>query len=179
VRLAFTFATEADAPEIAATRVAAGQRLTATHGHGHWSAGATERSVLAGIRSARVLMARRGRKLAGTLLLQTKRPWAIDASYFTPARRPIYLLNMAVAPAMQRMGVGRALLERAAAIAREWPGDAIRLDAYDAAAGAGGFYACCGYREVGRVTYRTVPLIYYELLLRAPAKFAETLTQRR
>jgi GNAT superfamily N-acetyltransferase len=72
---------------------------------------------------------------------------------------------MAVAPAVQRMGVGRALLEQAAAVAREWPGDAIRLDAYDAAAGAGGFYASCGYREVGRVTYRTVPLIYYERLL--------------
>lgn len=165
VRLAFTFATEADAAEIAAMRVAAGQQLTATHGHGHWSGGATERGVVAGIRSARVLMARRGRTLAGTLLLQTKKPWAIDASYFTPARRPLYLLNMAVAPTMQRMGIGRALLVRAAAVAREWPGDAIRLDAYDAVAGAGGFYASCGYREVGRVTYRTVPLIYYELVL--------------
>ena len=72
---------------------------------------------------------------------------------------------MAVAPTMQRKGVGRALLKHAAAVAREWPGDAIRLDAYDAAAGAGRFYARCGYREVGRVIYRTVPLIYYEFLL--------------
>ena len=141
IRLAFAVATEADAAEIAAMRAAAGEHLTATFGHGHWSGGATERGVLAGIRSARVLMARRGRKLAGTLLLQTKKPWAIDASYFTPARRPLYLLNMAVSPAMQRMGVGRALLRHAAAVARASPGDVIRLDAYDAAAGAGGFYA--------------------------------------
>jgi hypothetical protein len=50
-------------------------------------------------------------------------------------------------------------------VARAWPSQAIRLDAYDADAGAGGFYAKCGFREVGRVTYRTVPLIYFELLL--------------
>jgi len=48
---------------------------------------------------------------------------------------------------------------------REWPGDAIRLDAYDADAGAGGFYSNCGFREVGRVNYRGTPLVYYELLL--------------
>jgi hypothetical protein len=53
----------------------------------------------------------------------------------------------------------------AARIARDWPADAIRLDAYDAPAGAGGFYATCGYTEVGRVRYRGTPLIYYELLL--------------
>jgi hypothetical protein len=32
------------------------------------------------------------------------------------------------------------------------------------AAGSGSFYAKCGYREVGRVTYRSVPLRYFELL---------------
>jgi hypothetical protein len=51
------------------------------------------------------------------------------------------------------------------AIARAWPADAVRLDAYDAPAGAGGFYARCGYRERGRVTYRGVPLIYFEHVL--------------
>lgn len=50
------------------------------------------------------------------------------------------------------------------AVARAWPSQAIRLDAYDSAAGAAGFYAGCGCREVGRVTYRRVPLIYFELL---------------
>jgi hypothetical protein len=50
-------------------------------------------------------------------------------------------------------------------VARAWPSQAIRLDAYDATAGAGRFYLKCGFREVGRVTYRKVPLIYFELLL--------------
>jgi hypothetical protein len=48
---------------------------------------------------------------------------------------------------------------------RAWPGQAIRLDAFDAEAGAGGFYAKCGYREVGRTIFRSVPLIYFEKLL--------------
>lgn len=57
------------------------------------------------------------------------------------------------------------MLEDVKRIARAWPGDAIQLDAYDLAGGAGAFYAKCGYREMGRVTYRSAPLIYYELLL--------------
>jgi len=44
-------------------------------------------------------------------------------------------------------------------------GVAIRLDAYDAEAGAGRFYARCGYTELGRAIYRSAPLIYYELRL--------------
>jgi hypothetical protein len=49
-------------------------------------------------------------------------------------------------------------MAQARTIAERWPAQAIRLDAYDAAAGAGGFYATCGYRETGRV--RGTPLVY-------------------
>jgi GNAT superfamily N-acetyltransferase len=56
-------------------------------------------------------------------------------------------------------------MEEAKAVARAWPADAIRLDAYDHEAGAGEFYRKCGFKEVGRVTYRGVPLVYFELLL--------------
>jgi len=66
---------------------------------------------------------------------------------------------------MQGKGVGRRLLDEAKSLAKDWPSDAIRLDAYDAEAGAGGFYAKCGFREVGRVIYRKTPLVYFELLL--------------
>ena len=72
---------------------------------------------------------------------------------------------MAVAPAKQRQGIGRKCLEEARRLANAWPADAIRLDAYDSVAGAGSFYARCGYIEVGRVSYRNTPLIYYQLLL--------------
>jgi GNAT superfamily N-acetyltransferase len=163
--LRFATANEADAAEIAALRTAAAQRLTQDFGRGHWSGTATEKGVLRAIRSSRVLIARSGRDVVGTLTLATKKPWAIDPKYFTKVERPLYLTDMAVHPAVQRQGIGRQLLEDAASVARSWPADAIRLDSYDAAAGAGPFYAKCGLREVGRMKYRGTPLIYFELML--------------
>lgn len=77
----------------------------------------------------------------------------------------LYLTDMAVDPGLQRKGLGRQLLQEATAIARAWPGDGIRLDAYDGEVGAGRFYAKCGFRQVGRVIYRNTPLVYFELLL--------------
>jgi hypothetical protein len=49
--------------------------------------------------------------------------------------------------------------------ARAWPADALRTSAYNGAAGAGPFYARCGFHEVGRVTYRKVPIIFFEMIL--------------
>jgi GNAT superfamily N-acetyltransferase len=72
---------------------------------------------------------------------------------------------MAVSVAHQGAGLGRLALEDARAIARSWPADAIRLDAYDAEAGAGPFYEKCGFQKRGHVVYRNDPLVYYELLL--------------
>jgi GNAT superfamily N-acetyltransferase len=74
-------------------------------------------------------------------------------------------VDMAVDPDVQRRGVGRFLLEHATSTARDWPADAIRLDAFDGPAGAGPFYVRCGFTEVGRADYRGVPHIYFELLL--------------
>ncbi|HEV8456006.1 MAG TPA: GNAT family N-acetyltransferase, partial [Gemmatimonadales bacterium] len=68
--------------------------------------------------------------------LATKKPWAIDVSYFTPVKRPLYLTGMAVSVAQQGQGLGRLALEDARAVAQEWPAEAIRLDAYAAEAGA-------------------------------------------
>jgi GNAT superfamily N-acetyltransferase len=112
-----------------------------------------------------VFVARDAAEIVATLRLATKKPWAIDTRYFAPCRRPLYLLGMAVAPVKQRQGIGRQCLEEAKQIARVWPADAIRLDAYDARAGAGPFYARCGCAEVGRVSYRNTPLIYFQILL--------------
>jgi len=102
------------------------------------------------------------------LRLAGRKPWAIDASYFTPVKRPLYLTGMAVSVAHQGEGLGRLALEDARAVAQAWPADAIRLDAYDAAAGGGGFYEKCGFQERGHIVYKGNPLVYYELLL-APA----------
>jgi GNAT superfamily N-acetyltransferase len=158
-----TPAEPSDAGEIAALRTAVAERLTREFGPGHWSVVATERGVLSHLQSSRVLVARANSELVATLRLATRKPWAIDRSWFSPAIRPLYLSDMAVAPRHQRCGVGRLCLAEAATVARAWPADAIRLDAYDAPAGAGAFYAKCGYREVGRASYRNTPLIYFEM----------------
>lgn len=174
MRLTFSDATPQDAPAIAALRNAAAGALTALHGQGHWSSLVTERSVLLDRRRARIRVGRHERRIYTVLSLGTRKPWAIDASHFTQVKRPLYLTNMAVMVAYQRCGLGRQAIEDAIGVARDWPADAIRLDAYDAAAGAGPFYTRCGFHERGRVVYRGDPLVYYELLLTGAAETAST-----
>jgi len=72
---------------------------------------------------------------------------------------------MAVHPEYQGKGMGRLILKEAENLSRIWPSDAIRLDAWNSEAGAGPFYARCGFREAGRAIYRKAPLIYFELIL--------------
>jgi GNAT superfamily N-acetyltransferase len=158
-------AVQADAKEIAALRCAAADDLTVRFGKGFWSSNATEKGVLLAMKRGRVVIATREDAITGTMTLSTWKPWAIDKSYFTKVEKPLYLTSMAVAPKLQGQGVGRAMLAAAEQAARDWPAQAIRLDAFDADAGAGAFYAKCGYRETGRATFRSVPLIYYEKLL--------------
>jgi len=64
-----------------------------------------------------------------------------------------------------RHDVAALLRQRVMALCAGWPADAIRLDACDAPAGAGAFYAKCGFRAVGRATYRGCPFEYFEQLL--------------
>ena len=165
MKISVTSASETDAPAIAALRTSVAEDLTRQFGKGHWSSCVTEKSVLRTIKTSRVLVARNKRAIIGTLTLETKKPWAIDLSYFKRVSRPLYLHDMAVTPDRQRRGIGRQLVEQAKAVARTWPSEAIRLDAYDSDAGAGAFYAKCGFLEVGRKTYRGVPLVYFELML--------------
>lgn len=172
MKLVLEAATNSDAAELAALHAAASQELTRQFGRGVWSSVQTERAVLNQMRRPefeRILLARNKGRIIGALRLATKKPWAIDTAYFTAARRPLYLTGMAVLPEFQRRGVGRFLMKEAEAQAHAWPADAIRLDAFDAGAGAGPFYAKCGYREVARVTYRNDPLVYFELMLPAMA----------
>lgn len=173
MKLSFATATESDAPELAALHAAASEDLTNRFGPGFWSSPPSERGILAKMRKpkfsrtliARSMVARSNPHLVGTLRLHTMKPWAIDTTYFTAAKQPLYLTGMAVHPNFQRKGVGRLLLREVEAIARVWPANAIRLDAFDSAAGAGPFYAKCGFREVAHVIYKKNPLIYFERIL--------------
>jgi GNAT superfamily N-acetyltransferase len=163
--LAVSTATADDAAAVAAVRNGAAEYLTSAFGTGHWSGFVSEAAVLRGINSSRVLVARDRETVVATLRLATKRPWAIDPAYFAASQRPLYLVDMAVLPAAQRRGAGRQLLDAAVMTAAGWKADAIRLDAYDHAAGAGGFYEKCGFERVGHAAYRGVRLIYYQRLL--------------
>ena len=165
MQLRFRDAKPDDVATIAALQNAAAGVLTGRFGAGHWSSLVTERSATLAQRNARVRLGVADKKVLTVLRLATKKPWAIDVSHFTPVKRPLYLTGMAVSVAHQGQGLGRLALEDACAVARSWPAQAIRLDAYDAAAGAGDFYLKCGFSERGRVVYRGDPLVYYELLI--------------
>lgn len=114
MKLSTSIATQAVAPELVALHNAVAEDLTSRHGHGVWSSVTTLKGMLFGMRHSRALITRSGKRIVGTLHLQTKKPWAIDVSYFTPVKKALYLTRMAVTPAMQRRGIGRLLLEEAA-----------------------------------------------------------------
>lgn len=160
--IVFREATLEDLNGIVSLRNEASERLTSIYGKGHWTGTASEAGILNMMRTATVYLALNGESLVAMLALSTRKPWAIDTAYFTKCKKPIYLTAMAVAPDEQGKGIGRLCVERAILAARDWPSDAIRLDAYDAPAGAGEFYAKCGFSEMGRVVYRGVPLTYFE-----------------
>ena len=165
VRLKLQTATADDVTDLVSLRNAVNEHLRSQYGDGYWLARSTERGALFGMRRGTVYLARYRGKLIATLTLSTRKPWAIDKKYFHASEKPLYLTAMAVHPDYQRKGIGRSSIDEARRLAIAWPGDAIRLDAYDTAAGAGDFYRKCGFREVGRAVYRVAPLIYFEMLL--------------
>lgn len=165
MRIRLDPATADDAADLTRMREAVNQRLRQDFGDGFWVGKPTERAALCDIRLCMVYIARYRGRLIASLALQWKKPWAIDRKFLTPGRRSLFLTRMAVDPKFQRQDIGRKCLDEARRIAKEQKADSICLDAFDCAAGAGRFYARCGFREIGRAAYRTIPHIYYEALL--------------
>jgi GNAT superfamily N-acetyltransferase len=165
MRVKLREAAEKDVLEIAEQRSAVADALGKHFGAGHWSGNATEKRVRLETRNSKMFVARHKSRLVATLRLTTRKPWSINRTFFSASERPLYLLSMAVPPDLQRQGIGRQCMEQCGEICRRWPADAIRLDAYDAPAGAGLFYAKCGFRNVGRAEYLGCPLLYFEWLI--------------
>ncbi len=166
MNFSFAQASVDEAAAIAAIKNGAAGELNTLYGKGHWSYQCTESGVRHAMTgNSKIFIAKHQNVIAGTLRLATKKPWAIDINYFTSVPQPLYLTDMAVLPALQHKGMGRYMLEALKPYAVQWPAQAIRLDAYDHAAGAGEFYSKCGYIECGRVRYTNNPLIYFEMLL--------------
>ena len=164
MKTSIAVATLSDARALAALRSTVARGMTQQFGKGHWSTCPSKAEVARQIRASHVLVARRGTDIIGTVRLATAKPWAIDSSAFTPVTTALYVLGLAVAPNHRGKGTGRRLMESAKDAARSLSAQALWLDAYDHIAGAGPFYMECGFRKVGRTTYREVPLIYYEWL---------------
>ena len=178
--LSFRFANDVDIPALVKLRLAVDADQALRFGKNRWSTAISEKSVARGLRSpSRVLVAKRHGRIIGALRMETKKPWAIDLRHFTPVEKAVYLHDVNVDPPVQRSGVGRQLIERAKEVAREWPVDAIRLDAYDGPSGGGPFYRKCGFVEVGRAVYRRVPLVYFEFVLRGDHRDRHSLSLSR
>lgn len=161
----FRLATPDDAPDLVRMRMQVNRRLAELHGEGHWSSKVTEKGVLFDMRNSSVYVGLEAGRLVATFTLSTRKPWSIDKKFYRPVMRPVYLTSMAVALPWQGKGIGRLCIIEARRIASQWAGDSLCLDAYESPAGAGDFYRKCGLREVGRGSYRDVPLIYFEMLL--------------
>jgi GNAT superfamily N-acetyltransferase len=164
VKLSISDATSSDAAAIAALRAAVARDMAQRFGEGAWSAAPIETDVAWPVNATRVLVARRNEEIVGTVRLVRALPGVIDASAFTPVTTALYVLGLAVAPSVRSQGVGRFLLAAAKDATRSWPAQALWLDAYEHSAGAGPFYLKCGFRAVGRATYREMPLTFYEWL---------------
>jgi ribosomal protein S18 acetylase RimI-like enzyme len=163
--LSFRLATEADLRALLELRLAIDADQAERFGDDRYATTISEKGVARSLKSSRILVATRRGRIVGLVSMGTKKPWAVDLQYFTPACKAVYLYNVDVSPDLQRSGIGRQLIDRVKVMAKEWTADAIRLDAYDGAAGAGPFYKKCGFKKLGHNVYRGVPLVYYEFVL--------------
>jgi GNAT superfamily N-acetyltransferase len=162
--LSFRRAVEADIPALLNLRLAVDADQAERFGDARYTTTINEKSVARNLKSSRVLVASRRGRIVGAVRLETKKPWAIDLRYFTAGCKAVYLHDVNVHPQHQRSGIGLQLMDRVKEMAREWPVDAIRLDAYDGTSGAGPFYEKCGLKKMGHAVYRGVPLVYFELV---------------
>lgn len=174
MRIRLKPATVDDVAGLVSLRTAVSEHLAAQFPGILRPGGVTEKGIRFAMTRATLFVATHRDQPVAALTLSNRKPWAIDAAYFSRSETPLYLTDMAVDPRRQRKGLGRQCLEQAVKIARQWPADAIRLDAYDAEYGASDFYRKCGFHEVGRAIYRQTPLIYFEFLLPAADKPRKT-----
>jgi len=89
VSLKFRDASLDDVAAIAGLQNAAAGALTARFGPGPWSSLVNERGAAPAQRHARARIGRDGNRILTVVRLATKKPWAIDVSYFTPVKRPL------------------------------------------------------------------------------------------
>jgi GNAT superfamily N-acetyltransferase len=157
-------ATAADARPLARMRAAVARDMRERFGDGDWAAEPGDATVTRQIRASRVLVAKRGREIVGTLRLLTAQAELFDARAFTPVGAAVYAVGLAVAPASRGQGIGRDLLAAAKGSVRRWPADALWLDSYEGAAGVANYYRAQGFTEVTRGSHNGNRLVFFEWL---------------
>lgn len=160
--LTISAATKKDVQELTTLRISVAQRLTREFGEGPWSACPNRATVVRQLRASNVLVARLDEELVGTVRLIEANPVLLDASKFTPVRTALYVIGLAVSVDCRGQGIGREIMEVCKSTARSWPAQALWLDTFEHAAGAGRFYEKCGFRKVGVSALLDGQLGYYE-----------------
>ena len=79
--LSIRFATESDIPALLKLRLAVDRNQARRFGKNRWSTTINLKSVARGLKSSRVLLARRPGRIIATLRMETKKPWAINLRY--------------------------------------------------------------------------------------------------
>ncbi len=152
-----------DARLVANLRKTVAQHMTRQSGEGQWSATSTGADVRRQMRASHMLVAWQGEHVVGCVRLATVNSHSMSSAGFTPVSSALYVLGLAVAPDLRRIGIGRRLLDAAKDVARARRAQALWLDAYETQVGP--FYERCGFRRVGPVDRRRTALVFYEWLV--------------
>lgn len=91
-----------------------------------------------------------------------------EAPDSVPAREAVEVQQLYVDAQRQRQGVGRMLMERAAAIAQDRDREGIWLSVWQDAEWATRFYESCGFKRVGTAEFRLGRSIFMDYLMWLP-----------
>lgn len=153
--------------KIRALRVAAADELTRRAGRGHWSDVSFFPILHRAIFGGSLFVIEEGGEILASFTLDTIVAEYCKKEWFThPADPAFYLRSLSVRVDRQGRGVGRRAMQAAEDLARKRGMKALRCDAYDGAASAGGFYEKCGFRPLRGGTVDGTPVTFYEKLLR-------------
>lgn len=162
-KLACRVATFVDARTIESIRRAAAADLTARFGVGAWSSVTSLRRIQQLAGRGQIYLVEEARVPVATFLLADRRPPFCRLDWFADRKAPAcYMRHFAVHPERQGRGVGRLVLAEIERLARARGAEALRFDAYRGEAGAGPFYAKCGYAHVHSGSVEGVALDFYE-----------------
>jgi GNAT superfamily N-acetyltransferase len=128
---------------------ACGRDLSARFGLGHWDPPHPLEKFRDDARAREVHAVTVGERLVGTFTIGLSPIPAYPASYWSPVEPALYLNRLAVLPAEQRRGLGRACMALVEALAHARGARAVRLDAIAGHAPLLAFYMDLGYRDAG------------------------------